>query len=122
MSCLSKSSFNHLKQINCPLIDINPREKVTQIESGNIHSDCQLDDICDCQPFNSCPRCAKKTEWKPIKEMIKTLELYWLLDKNNNTAEGYLAEDLKTISIIKSENENFGIPIMFAEIKPPKTP
>ena len=73
---------------------------------------------CDCEEFQSCEKCAKKTEWKPISELKSNLTLYWIADKDNNTGEGYLKDD----KIIIFSEGKIGIPTMFTEIKPPETP
>ena len=44
LACLTKSSFNHLKQAGCPLLDVDVKEKVSWMESGKIHLKCPLED------------------------------------------------------------------------------
>lgn len=93
---------------------------ISSIRIGRSWNDIEFTEKC-CEPFQSCEKC--KTEWKPISEMKKINKDYWLLDQNNIIGVGYVEEDTELIRYVYSKTpENFGTPVMFTEIKPPKTP
>lgn len=83
-------------------------------------SDC-IDNICDCEPFQSCEKCARITRWFPLSQMKQGVH-YWILDKDNNIGVGYLADEHKIKYRYEDTPEEFGTPVMFAEIKPPAVP
>ena len=79
----------------------------------------KLVEKCDCEPFQSCEKCA--TEWKNIPQGMKIDTEYWLLDASNKIGRGMKKQHTITLFFSQCE-EDFGIPVMFAEIKPPETP
>ncbi len=66
---------------------------------------------------------------KPEQQNINRLPLsvmkvgvkYWLLDRNNLVGKGFLKNEIMIEFILKETPEEFGRPVMCAEIKPPIT-
>jgi hypothetical protein len=113
---------NELREhLKCPVIEMDPP---INFESGIFHDDCPFEDhetSCDCEPFQPCEKCAKKTEWKPLKiSEMQVMKTYWIADINNLTGKAYRDE---WGSLTFSEcDSGLGDPVMIAEIKPPEPP
>ena len=60
-----------------------------------------------------------KTEWLPLSELKENNKEYWLMDENNIVGVGYQEENRFIIYNIDKTPNEFGTPVMFAEIKPP---
>ena len=89
-------------------------------DSSKLHEYCPLDDICDCERFQSCSRCERKTEWiDPLIILPGPSEKYWILDTRDNFIKkgvqwGGTTFEYEDGTMIYFENS------MFAEIKPPE--
>ena len=77
------------------------------------------DELCECTEFQSCEKCAIKTEWLPIElnKMARGGE-YWFKDADNNTCMGIANKNINLYP--RTSSGEMGCPTEYAEIKPPK--
>jgi hypothetical protein len=87
-----------------------------------IWNDGIIQNKCECTEFQSCEKCAKKTEWKdPLLFPPDSPEEYWILDtRNNSIKEGI--HHKKGIFKYRDGSMIYFEHSMYAEIKPPEVP
>ena len=93
--------------------------KSENLEIGKKYKLIPVEDICECTEFQSCEKCAIKTEWLPIElnKMARGGE-YWFKDADNNTCMGIANKNINLYP--RTSSGEMGCPTEYAEIKPPK--